>query len=155
MEKKLGKFLREQAGKPKVAIVVEGQRLVIRLSAGAFFDAAGIALRPDAMPALDAIGDELTSLDRQVRVEGHTDDRPVNGARYRNNWELSAARAVSVADYLQEAHAFRSELLSVAGFGSTRPLVSNETPDGREVNRRIEFVLSATGEGVLVTPPGD
>jgi chemotaxis protein MotB len=144
LERKLARFLREQPGQPTVAIVAEGEHLVIRLSAGAFFDAAGVALKPDALPVLDAIGEELAILRQTVRIEGHTDDRPLgSGNRYRNNWELSAARAVTVADYLQEAHRFPPALLSVSGYGSVRPIASNTTQDGRDANRRIEFVLNS------------
>jgi chemotaxis protein MotB len=146
VERKLKKMLMTRTEKTTVAVLVEGQHVIIRLSAGAFFEAAGVALKPDALPVLDAIGDELLSLRFPVRVEGHTDDRPVGMGRYRNNWELSAGRAVTVADYLQRGIGLSPALISVGGNGSAQPIASNDTPEGREANRRIEFILTPRAE---------
>jgi chemotaxis protein MotB len=140
LEKKLRSYLLEQ---PAAAIMVqsEGRRLMIRLSATHFFDPSQAALRPEALPILDAIAAELTTLGRPIRVEGHTDNRTAKGTRYRDNWDLSAARAATVVSYLEQAHPIRSEFLSAVGVGGTRPMASNETPEGRETNRRVELVV--------------
>ena len=118
------------------------------MSATHFFDAGSSAVRPDALAALDAIADELASLGKPIRVEGHTDDSAPGGAsagsltaRFRNNWELSAARAANVTAYLSVAHQIKPELLSASGFAATRPIATNATPEGREANRRIEMSI--------------
>jgi chemotaxis protein MotB len=76
-----------------------------------------------------------------IRVEGHTDDGAINSTKYRNNWDLSAARAATVVNYLEQGHGIDPGRLVAAGLGSSHPVVSNDTPDNRELNRRIEIVL--------------
>jgi chemotaxis protein MotB len=148
IEQRLRPFLQERSTASTVTVEVVGGRLNIRLSAARFFDAAQAALRPEALPVLDAIADELAGLQRPVRVEGHTDDSPVKG-KFRNNWDLSAARAVTVVSFLETGHRIPAALLAVGGMGASRPLVSNETPAGREANRRIELVVELTsGDGL-------
>lgn len=139
LEKKLRNFLAEQ--KPTVTVEVEGGRLSIRLGASRFFDPAAAALRPEVLPVLDAIAAELKSLDRPIRAEGHTDSEPLVSQRFRNNWELSSARAATVVTYLEQAHRFRPGSLTAVGHSSTVPVASDETPEGREANRRIELVV--------------
>ena len=140
LDKRLHPYLQERAdGAPAVVIQAEGRRLIVRLSATRFFDASQAALRPDAFPILDAIVRELTRLKRHIRVEGHTDDRPVPPGRFRDNWELSSSRAAAVVSYLEQVHRLPAATLSTAGHAATRPLVPNVTPEGRQANRRIEL----------------
>jgi chemotaxis protein MotB len=142
LEKRLRDFLQNRRNDHnEVQFQIEGRRLIIRLSASKFFDPSQAAIRPEVLPVLDAIASELLETKKHIRVEGHTDDAPVGGSRYRDNWELSAARAAAVASYMQRAFKFDGKLLAAAGFGSNRPLVSNDTPAGREANRRVEMAV--------------
>lgn len=141
LEKSLKPFLLRKEKVPTVIIEVENGRLRLRLSAYRFFDAASAALRPETLALLDAISSELASSLQLIRIEGHTDDGAIISKKFRNNWDLSAARAATVVSYLEQAHGIDSTRLSAAGMGSSRPLVSNDTPDNRELNRRIEIVI--------------
>jgi chemotaxis protein MotB len=114
---------------------------MVRLSVAHFFDAMQAAIRPDVIPVLDVVAAELGRMHRPIRVEGHTDDTPVITARYRDNWDLSASRAASVASYMERAHRIPGNLLSAAGYGDSRPVATNDTAAGRELNRRIDLVL--------------
>lgn len=144
LERRVHSLLSEPASVGNaVRVIAEGGRLTLRLSATHFFDGGSAAVRPDALTALDAIATELAALGRPIRIEGHTDDSQTTGPRFRNNWELSAARAASVTAYLEGAHEIKPELLSATGFASTRPIATNETPEGREANRRIEMSIEA------------
>jgi chemotaxis protein MotB len=98
-------------------------------------------LRPQILPILDAIASEVVPLGRPLRIEGHTDDSPVAGTRFRDNWELSAVRAATVASYLERAHHAPPEHLSAVGLAATRPIATEDTPEARELNRRIEMVV--------------
>ncbi len=144
LEKRLHNFLADQ--KTTVSIDTEGGRLSIRLGASRFFDPAASALRPEALPILDAIAVELKALDRPIRAEGHTDGAALSSPRFRNNWELSSARAATVVGYLEQAHHFRASSLAAVGHGSTVPVASDDTPEGREANRRIELVVELDPE---------
>jgi chemotaxis protein MotB len=136
LEQKLASFLQ---GRPEavntVVFQTEGKRLIIRLSAARFFDPSQAAIRPEVLPILDAIASELVVMNNHIRIEGHTDDSPVNSSRYRDNWDLSSSRAAAVASYVQRTQ------LSAAGYGSTRPLEPNDSTAHREANRRVEMAI--------------
>jgi chemotaxis protein MotB len=107
---------------------------------------SGVATLSDkAYPALDALALTLGKYPNPLRVEGHTDDRPINTRYYPSNWELSAARAASVVHRFQSAGIAPSRL-SVIGFGETRPVKPNDTAENRGTNRRVVIVILA-GEG--------
>ncbi len=142
MEKKFKGFLLEKPGMTtSVTLHVEGRKLMVRLSVARFFDPNAAAIRPEVIPVLDVVAEELARLHRPIRVEGHTDDTPALSSRYRDNWDLSASRAASVSAYLERAHRIPGNLLSAAGYGDTRPVASNDTAQGRELNRRIDLVI--------------
>ncbi len=83
----------------------------------------------------------------EVRVEGHTDDVPIHTARFPSNWDLSAARAVAVARYFQSA-GLPADRLAATGYGENRPVATNDTPEGRTANRRVEILLKWSGRDV-------
>lgn len=98
-------------------------------------------LSPGAAPVLGALGDVLRTVDNPVIVEGHTDDRPIAGGRYRTNWELSAGRAFSVIESFLRA-GLPAGRFAARGYGEHRPAASNATEEGRRRNRRIEIKLA-------------
>ena len=82
--------------------------------------------------------------DKQIRIEGHTDNIPIGGSlkeKFPSNWELSTARATTVARYLQDAGGVNPEYLYAAGYGPYHPVADNATAEGRSKNRRIEIAL--------------
>jgi chemotaxis protein MotB len=141
IERRIRPFLMERKATSSVMVSVEGRRLTVRLAATEFFDPAQAALRPQVLAVLDAIAMELVPLERILRIEGHTDETPVGGDRYRNNWDLSAARAATVVTYLEAAHQARPELLQAVGLGSAHPVTREGTDEARERNRRVELVI--------------
>jgi chemotaxis protein MotB len=107
---------------------------------------SGVAtLANRAIPALDALATTLVRYPNPVRVEGHTDNRPIANKYYPSNWELSAARAASVVHRFANG-GVNPDRLSVIGFGEFRPLQSNDTAAGRDANRRVVIVILA-GQG--------
>jgi chemotaxis protein MotB len=141
IENRVRAFVMERPQSTVVTLLVEGRRLTVRLAATEFFDAGESALRPQALAVLDAIASELVPLERTMRVEGHTDETPIGSARWRNNWELSAARAATVVSYLESAHSAKPRLLAAVGHGSSFPLTDDASAEGRVRNRRVELVL--------------
>jgi len=90
-----------------------------------------------------------------ISIEGHTDNIPIASGQYRNNWLLSAARALSVGEYLWEAPEMGEERFQIVGHGSTEPLASNDTLEGRAQNRRVEIIVTRENsdyEGEIVPP---
>jgi chemotaxis protein MotB len=147
IEKRLkGLLIERPEATTTVVLHTEGRKLMIRMSASRFFDPSQAAIRPEVIPVLDAIAAELAQFHRLIRIEGHTDDLPASRSRFRDNWDLSASRAAAVASYVQQAHHIDGRLLSAAGYGATRPIRGNDTPDDREANRRVELVVEVKPE---------
>lgn len=114
-----------------------------------FFDRASADLRPEARPALDDIATALAALEKEIpddiawvlRVDGHTDDRPIQTPQFPSNWELSAARSIAVVQYLA-GKGISPRHLVAAGFGEYQPLEPGESDEARARNRRIELKLT-------------
>lgn len=130
---------------PDVEVTTDREGVVIRLSGSYLFDSGRAELKPNSLAVLDAVATVIRPLENEVRIDGHTDSLPIDSARYPTNWELSTARALAVTRYLSESDNVRAGRLIAAGFGEFRPLVSNDTRDGRAKNRRVEIhLLSST-----------
>lgn len=115
--------------------------LVISLANSAFFDSGEASLRPQARSVLKTVAGTLKSSKRFIMVEGHTDNTPINTARYPSNWELSTARATTVVRYLITDYGIPPKRLSAAGYGEYYPLVANTTFENRARNRRVDLVI--------------
>ncbi|MGH7228741.1 MAG: OmpA family protein [Nitrospiraceae bacterium] len=109
------------------------------------FDSGEARLKPEGIKILKQVSEILKGVpDKHFRVEGHADNVPIGPSlqeMFPTNWELSKARATSVVRYLIEEGGLDSASVSVVGYGDTRPIASNETEEGRKVNRRVEIVL--------------
>jgi len=125
-------------------IATEGQIMVTVLES-VLFDSGQDQISPDGLAILKQVSEILRGVkDRQIRIEGHTDNVPVGenlSDRYPTNWELSAARAASVVRYLIEENEVDRSRLSAVGYGDTKPVVSNDSEEGRRANRRIEITI--------------
>jgi chemotaxis protein MotB len=124
-----------------VQVLVKRNELVLRLPDSVLFDSGEDALREPALKVLQSISTELRKRDVDVRVEGHTDDRPIHNSRFDSNWNLSTRRATSVVAKLA-ADGIPGKRLSAAGYGEFRPVGSNATEKGKQQNRRVDLVVS-------------
>jgi len=134
------------AGREGVRVV--GDRFVF--SSEVLFEPASADLAPEgraqiarvAQTLLDVSGDIPQGIDWIVRIDGHTDDVPIRGGVYADNWELSQARALSVVRFLQEEIGFPANRMAAAGFGEYHPVAPGDSPEARAQNRRIELKLT-------------
>jgi chemotaxis protein MotB len=122
-------------------LLVQERGLVIRVSDQYFFRTGEAAIRPEVIPFLEALGQTLQPLDHPIRIEGHTDNVPINTAQFPSNWELSTARATTIIRYLLTHFNFDPQKLSAAGYGEHRPVAANDTGEGRNQNRRVDVVV--------------
>jgi chemotaxis protein MotB len=125
-------------GQVEVARVPEG--ISIRVSSSLLFPSGRAQLAPRALDLVDRIAQVLAPLPNPLRIEGHTDDQPPVGSEFRDNWELSAARAVAVLERLV-ADGLTPSRLSAAGYGQYRPLVPNTDAVARARNRRVDILI--------------
>ncbi len=124
----------------------DGERIVIRMAVQGSFYPASADLSPESLPMLKKIGEAIAKTGGRITVEGHTDASPLSGhARFRSNWDLSGARASSVADYLTAYAGVPRERVVVRGMADTRPVAPNDSREGRAKNRRIEVLVDAYG----------
>ncbi|TDI95362.1 MAG: flagellar basal body stator protein MotB [Deltaproteobacteria bacterium] len=136
--------VRDLSGSQKVGHGISVRRteegMVISLADTHFFESGATGLNKSASAAIVEVATLLKDLPNHIRVEGHTDDLPVASAAVASNWYLSASRAVAVLRVLEGA-GIPSYRLSASGFADQRPLVSNKTPQGRRMNRRVDLVI--------------
>jgi len=114
--------------------------VVVDISADILFPSGVARLSASAAAPLQHLADALKPFTNAVRVEGHTDDRPISTAEFPSNWELSAARAASVVHLFMD-RGVEPDRLAVVGFGQYRPIAPNNTPEGRNTNRRVAVVI--------------
>lgn len=105
------------------------------------FQSGSAALTEDGLRLLGQIIAVIKPMQRHVRIEGHTDDRPIATSRYPSNWELSTARAIGVVNFFIEQGGIPASFFSAAGYGSFRPRVPNDSEAHRAANRRVEIIL--------------
>jgi chemotaxis protein MotB len=143
--KKVRAALEELAAKGQalqgLQLLQRRNELVLRLSDNVFFESGDDSLKAPALVMIHALAPELISRNVDVRVEGHTDNRPISTVRFRSNWDLSTARATAVIVKLASEGMVTSRL-AAAGYGEFRPLSDNSTEEGRKQNRRVDLVVT-------------
>ena len=140
----LKKRLEQELNQTQVKVTqLKNQMRVINLSSEVLFNSGSAEIKPAGQKVLALIASTLNNYsNRQVFIEGHTDDIPMSqNSTYGSNWELSSARAISAVKILQENNQVAPERLKVVGHGEFKPVTSNETEEGRRLNRRIEIKL--------------
>lgn len=148
-KKKAVSLLAPVVNSNKITITSDERGLVISLLSDNFFDEGSAEINieetRDTLLRLSEFFQSDEVKDRRFRIEGHTDDVQVApGSPFPSNWELSATRAVNVLHYLAD-YGVNEDKFSVAGYADTRPKFSNETPEGRSYNRRVDIIILDEG----------
>jgi len=123
----------------------------VEIQTDILFPSASAQLSPSAVGVIERLGAALAPYPNPIRVEGHTDNLPIRTVAFFSNWELSAARAGSVVRVL-ESKGLAAERLAVIGYGEHRPVKSNDTPEGRNANRRVVLVILSTDIDQIARP---
>ena len=124
-----------------VAVQQSGEGLVVSLREIGFFDSGSDEIKASSAGAFTRLADILRQTDREIRIEGHTDNVPIHNARFSSNWDLSAARATATVRLLIQSYSLRPQLLGASGYAEYRPVASNDSPAGRAANRRVDIVV--------------
>ena len=133
--------LKEEIAKGSVAVTTEDRKVVIHILENASFNSGYADVRPEFIPVLTKIGGLIDANSGTVTVSGHTDNVPISNERFRSNWELSTSRAVSVTHLLLQTAALDSSRFVVTGHAETRPRATNDTPEDRARNRRVDISI--------------
>jgi chemotaxis protein MotB len=119
----------------------EARGLVISLPQKILFSSGDDRIGSDAFPIVEQAAGVLQDIPNKIVVIGHADSVPIHNRRFKSNWELSAARGLRLLELLNTRYGIDEERMSVSSDGSNRPADSNDTPDGRAANRRVEIVI--------------
>jgi chemotaxis protein MotB len=143
----LAQSLKKEIEEKSVTIEQYKEKLTVKIVNKILFASGRAEINAEGIQVLNTVGELLKqNLEgRQIRVEGHTDNVLIGPNlidKYPTNWELSAARAVNVVRYLQERVEIPPDKIFAVGYGAYHPVASNDTPEGRALNRRIEIVLT-------------
>jgi chemotaxis protein MotB len=149
--KVLSEQLKSEIQSGKIQISMEPRGLVVSFKQAALFPSGEDVVSADAIEALGKVAKALAAIPNPVRLEGHTDSVPIKTARFRSNWELSAARSIAIMELLATRFGVARERLSVAGYANVVPIASNDTEEGRAKNRRADVVI-LNEQGILAEP---
>lgn len=138
---RLVRELQSEVASEALHVNYDEDQVVIRFSEEATFRSGDAEIKPEMIPIIERVVDVLAVCTGDVVVSGHSDDRPISSSRYRSNWDLSAARAVSVVHELVLNRQIPAERVVAAGRAETRPLAVNDTAENRAMNRRVEIAI--------------
>ncbi|MBQ4283904.1 MAG: flagellar motor protein MotB [Lachnospira sp.] len=125
-----------------IEVTATSKYVVLNMNGALLFDSSKAELKADAVSVIDRVADVLYVYDDHViYIEGHTDNLPINTAKYPNNMMLSLYRAYSVYDYFVSKKGFDEATLTSLGKGDAVPIASNSTAEGRAQNRRVEIKI--------------
>lgn len=132
----------EEMGLDKmVELEYNGDGVLVRLGDKLLFNSGQAYVKKQAYPVLKLIMKSFKGMYNEVYVEGHTDNVPIHSSKYPSNWELSAARALHVVEYMNQVGHIPAEKLAAVGHGEHRPLVPNTSAANRAKNRRVEILF--------------
>jgi chemotaxis protein MotB len=141
LQKQLSKALGKEIEHREIEMRMTPEGFVISLHELGFFDSGEAQLLPGASDKIKRIATVLMQYGLNMRVEGHSDNVPIHNAAFASNWDLSTARAMAVAMMLVNESGFDPSRMSVAGYAQYHPSATNDTPEGRRANRRVDIVV--------------
>ena len=137
--------LKEQIAQKNIKLEEIEGKLKVTFVDKILFDSGSVTIKPEGQEVILKLADSFRNAeDKNITVEGHTDNVQIGAAlldRFPTNWELSAARATAVVRFLEEKGNIAPERLTASGFSYHQPVATNDTPEGRKENRRIEIIL--------------
>ncbi len=140
--KKVAQQLEKQILDGSIEMESLGQQIIIRIRENGSFSAGSAFLQPQFKPILQDIGALLADVPGEIEISGHSDSQQISNELYRSNWDLSAQRAVAVAEEIRTAPGFDEQRMSVVGKADTAPLSTNANSVDRSQNRRVEISIN-------------
>ncbi len=141
LRQELEQALAEEIARGEVAIRTEPDGLVVSLREIGFFDSGSATIEARSKPAFTRMAALLAQRRFNLRIEGHTDNVPVHNSQFASNWELSTGRATELVRLLITEYGIPAPQLSAAGYGEYHPIATNDSVEGRAMNRRVDVVV--------------
>lgn len=133
--------LSQEIDEGSVEVETDGKKIIIRVQEKGSFVSGSATLRDDYIPVIAKIRDLLLTIKGKISIEGHTDNIRSDGRIYTSNWDLSAARALAVANEIFADSRIQQKKFEIVGRADTRPLMPNNTAANRSTNRRVEIIV--------------
>ena len=133
--------IKQQLEQNQLEVQLDSRGVVVSLPQALLFPPGEDRINAGGLATVAVIGDVLGKIPNNVKLVGHSDAIPIHNRRFNNNWELAAARGVRLLELLSSQYGIAESRLSVESYGSYEPKSSNDTPDGRANNRRVEIVI--------------
>ncbi|MGB0619643.1 MAG: OmpA/MotB family protein [Myxococcota bacterium] len=144
MDQKIMQMVQQAIAENNLSRIVDAESsergVIVRVKGGALFKPGSDKLLPVSFVFLDEVIRITEEFPYELSIEGHTDDAPIATPRFPTNWHLAAARSIAVLRYMIDAGDIDPSRIAASGYGATRPLVPNDSPENRALNRRVEFV---------------
>ncbi len=162
MLEQITKYVENSEIQDDVEVEMTPRGVVVRVKDGALYKSGSADLDEESKKLLDNIAEMQQEFSDSMQIEGHTDNTPIKSRKYPSNWELSTARAIAALQYLKDEKGVDAEKMGVAGYADSKPLGGNDTEEGRNRNRRVEFVFQknpgaakkADGDGAAAADGG-
>ena len=132
--------IRQERLNEEMVAEISGRGVIVQINGQLLYEEGQATVRLEANPILNRIADLINRTEHLIMIEGHTDDLPINTARFPSNWELSTARAIAAMRFLVD-QSVPPARMGVAGYADLRPIQPNDTAEHRAANRRVEFVF--------------
>ena len=141
LKNELARLIKEYNYQESIRFEESERGFTIHIMDDILFKSGSADLNQNSMDVLSKIAALLKDVKNDIRIEGHTDNVPINTDVFKSNWHLSVGRALNTAYYLINKEGLRPEKISVVGFSEYKPIASNTTNDGRANNRRVDIVI--------------
>ncbi len=151
---RIREVLRQEIAQGLLDVESAAGKTVIRIQEKGSFPSGSAELIEPFTSVMNKISDVLATAVGRVVISGHTDNLPIATKRYRSNWELSAARSVTVLHHLLKFNRFDRRRFLIQGYGDSAPLTSNRVAAGRAKNRRVEIILEGSSDERTIEPRG-
>ncbi len=137
----LSQELKQEINDGKIQVSMEARGLAVSFKEAALFGSGEAVISAEANSSIAKVAAAINRLPNPVRLEGHTDAIPIHTARFRSNWELSAARSIALLEMFSTEFAVPRERMSIGGYADTAPIDTNDSVEGRARNRRCDIII--------------
>ena len=145
LKEQLDQYIQQNSLEGELSTQLEEEGLMIRIKERALFPSGSADLVPESQRIGPIVAGLLASVPERVLISGHTDTDPINNARFPSNWELSSVRAMTFMKYLLSINSdLNPARFSAIGYGEYRPIAMNDTPEHKQLNRRVEILIART-----------
>ena len=145
LKEQLDAYIQQNSLDEQLSTQLEEEGLMIRIKERALFPSGSAELVPESQRIGPVVAGLLAAVPERVLISGHTDTDPINTAQFPSNWELSSVRAMTFMKYLLSINSdLNPARFSAIGYGEYRPIAMNDTPENKQLNRRVEILIART-----------